>query len=185
MVRAASGMGTARWHPTPSRILGYASSMSSQWGFLRVRRLFLLLFSSPLSCLFLPMPCGLSTISINNLGNCLLLLKSIPVLLLLSAGPEPEKCCDGVQMKQRKWNGSRREQNLSPHRFRWGYPKPTKYEHQIPAKIPYPFWSSSMRVLWPSIDFQHHSGKPTTSISAPRQSYICTGNEAGNENQNI
>lgn len=42
-----------------------------------------------------------------------------------------------------------------------------------------------MRALWPSVDFQHHSGSPTTSTSAPRQSYVGSGSEAGNEKHNI
>lgn len=73
----------------------------------------LLLFFSSLFCIFLLVSCGLSTININNLGNCLLLLKSIPVLLLLSAGPGPKCCYDGDQTKETKWNEDRGKQ--APH----------------------------------------------------------------------
>lgn len=108
----------------------------------------LLLFYTSFFCIFLLVSCGLSTININNLGNCLLLLTPIPVLLLLSAGPGPKNRYDRTQTKQAKWNESRGKRALHPsppHEFRWGCPNPKKHEHQIP--VPF-FFKALPHMLW-------------------------------------
>lgn len=119
-------------------------------------------FSSSLFCVFCLVSSGLSTLSINNLGNCLLLLKSI-LLLLLSAGPRPKNRCDGAQMKQAKGNESRGKQVLHsspPYEFRGGCPKPKKGEHQVPAEIPSFSKLSSVRVVALVLEVSLNAGAP-------------------------
>lgn len=117
----------------------------------------LLLFFSSLFCVFLLVSCGLSTININNLGNCLLLLKSIPVLLLLSAGPGPKSCYDGDQTKETKWNENRGKQAphpSAPCEFRWGCSKPKKHFTRFQLKslfsigLPYMCYHPGAGRIW-------------------------------------
>lgn len=103
--------------PKPSLLMFYLgpSHLRQLYPSLMVPAAILLLFFSSFFWIFLFVSCGLSAININNLGNCLLLLKSIPVLLLLSAGPGPKNRYDGAQTKQVKCNESRGDQALRLH----------------------------------------------------------------------
>lgn len=119
---------------------------------------------------------GLSTVNINNSGNSLLLLKSIPVLLLLlSAGPGPKNRYDEAQMKQAKWNESRGKKAVhpsAPHEFKQGCPKPKKHENQIPVESP-PFSPVCYR---PGAGrSQPQCRSPVRSMLPPRQSCLDTG----------
>lgn len=113
----------------------------------------LLIASSSSFCAFLPVPCGLSTININNLGNCLLLLKSIPVLLQLSAGLGlgPRNAVTGP--KQNKRNEMKAEEkriSIIHHPTNLGGDAQSLRNMSTKFQLKsLPFQSSPMGGLWP------------------------------------